>query len=55
MFYFQAERFSIYVTYCKNKPDSNQMLVDHAGTFFEVSLKLTCILYNDYIITHLNI
>ncbi|KAL4217263.1 hypothetical protein ACF0H5_023714 [Mactra antiquata] len=30
-----AERFSIYVTYCKNKPDSNQMLVDHAGTFFE--------------------
>ncbi|KAK3594846.1 hypothetical protein CHS0354_005769 [Potamilus streckersoni] len=30
-----AEKFSIYVTYCKNKPDSNQMLVDHAGTFFE--------------------
>lgn len=33
--FFQAEKFSIYVTYCKNKPDSNQMLVDNAGTFFE--------------------
>ncbi|XP_021366305.1 triple functional domain protein-like isoform X1 [Mizuhopecten yessoensis] len=30
-----AAKFSIYVTYCKNKPDSNQLLVEHAGTFFE--------------------
>ncbi|XP_064646133.1 triple functional domain protein-like isoform X3 [Lineus longissimus] len=30
-----AERFSIYVTYCKNKPDSNQVLVNIAGNFFE--------------------
>lgn len=30
-----AEKFSIYVTYCKNKPDSSQLLVEHAGTFFE--------------------
>ena len=34
---FQAERFSIYVTYCKNKPDSNHILVNHAGNFFDVS------------------
>ncbi|KAL5006006.1 hypothetical protein ScPMuIL_017164 [Solemya velum] len=30
-----ASKFSIYVTYCKNKPDSNQLLVDQAGPFFE--------------------
>ncbi|XP_048253877.1 triple functional domain protein-like isoform X2 [Haliotis rufescens] len=30
-----AEKFSIYVTYCKNKPDSNALLVDQAGNFFE--------------------
>ncbi|XP_025096323.1 triple functional domain protein-like isoform X1 [Pomacea canaliculata] len=30
-----AEKFSIYVTYCKNKPDSNALLVDQAGSFFE--------------------
>ena len=33
----QAERFSIYVTYCKNKPDSNQLVVTHGGPFFDVS------------------
>ncbi len=32
-----AERFSIYVTYCKNKPDSNQILVQYGGQFFDVS------------------
>ena len=32
-----ADKFSIYVKYCKNKPDSNQLLVQHAGTFFDVS------------------
>ncbi|XP_074654482.1 kalirin-like isoform X2 [Tubulanus polymorphus] len=30
-----AEHFSIYVQYCKNKPDSNQVLVQNAGTFFD--------------------
>ena len=34
---FQAEKFGIYVTYCKNKSDSNQLLVQHGGSFFEVS------------------
>ncbi|XP_052080801.1 triple functional domain protein-like isoform X2 [Mytilus californianus] len=30
-----ASKFSIYVTYCRNKPDSNQTLVEHAGSYFE--------------------
>lgn len=34
--FLQAEKFSIYVKYCKNKPDSNALLVDQAGSFFEV-------------------
>jgi len=34
--FVQAEKFSIYVKYCKNKPDSNQLLVQQGGTFFEV-------------------
>lgn len=25
----------MYVTYCKNKPESNQLLVMHGGTWFE--------------------
>lgn len=37
VFVLQAEKFSMYVTYCKNKPDSNQLLVEAAGSFFEVS------------------
>lgn len=32
---FQAQKFDIYVKYCKNKPESNTLLVQHAGTFFE--------------------
>lgn len=36
-FCLQAEKFSIYVTYCRNKPDSNQLLVENAGSFFEVT------------------
>ena len=35
--FVQAEKFSIYVKYCKNKPDSNQLLVQQGGTFFDVS------------------
>ncbi|KAJ8019897.1 Triple functional domain protein [Holothuria leucospilota] len=30
-----ADKFESYVSYCKNKPDSNTLLVEHAGTFFE--------------------
>ncbi|XP_030643161.1 kalirin isoform X2 [Chanos chanos] len=29
-----ADKFNIYVTYCKNKPDSNQLILEHAGSFF---------------------
>ncbi|ESO07374.1 hypothetical protein HELRODRAFT_191159 [Helobdella robusta] len=29
------KKFSAYVRYCKNKPDSNQILVQHGGTFFD--------------------
>ncbi|XP_043930856.1 kalirin isoform X2 [Protopterus annectens] len=30
-----ADKFHMYVTYCKNKPDSNQLILEHAGTFFD--------------------
>lgn len=30
-----AQKFDMYVFYCKNKPDSNSLLVQHAGSFFE--------------------
>nr|XP_012140243.1 PREDICTED: triple functional domain protein isoform X5 [Megachile rotundata] len=30
-----APKFDMYVTYCKNKPESNQLLVTHGGTWFE--------------------
>ena len=35
--FFQADKFHIYVDYCKNKPDSSQLILEHAGTFFDVS------------------
>lgn len=35
--FFQADKFHIYVNYCKNKPDSSQLILEHAGTFFDVS------------------
>ncbi|KAI4579141.1 hypothetical protein MJT46_000509, partial [Ovis ammon polii x Ovis aries] len=31
----EADKFQMYVTYCKNKPDSNQLILEHAGTFFD--------------------
>lgn len=34
-FFFQAPKFDMYVTYCKNKPESNQLLVMHGGMWFE--------------------
>ncbi|XP_067937757.1 triple functional domain protein-like isoform X2 [Watersipora subatra] len=30
-----AEKFSMYVTYCKNKTESSKMLVDHGKDYFE--------------------
>ncbi|XP_030830052.1 kalirin [Strongylocentrotus purpuratus] len=30
-----ADKFQMYVTYCKNKPDSNALLVEHGGAFFD--------------------
>nr|XP_028599449.1 kalirin isoform X12 [Podarcis muralis] len=30
-----ADKFQMYVTYCKNKPDSSQLILEHAGTFFD--------------------
>nr|CAD7400280.1 unnamed protein product [Timema cristinae] len=30
-----AQKFDMYVKYCKNKPESNSMLVQHGGSFFE--------------------
>ncbi|XP_032800941.2 triple functional domain protein isoform X3 [Petromyzon marinus] len=30
-----ADKFQMYVSYCKNKPDSTQLIMDHAGTFFD--------------------
>lgn len=30
-----ARSFDIYVEYCKNKPESNTILVQHGGSFFE--------------------
>ncbi|XP_029461100.1 kalirin isoform X1 [Rhinatrema bivittatum] len=30
-----ADKFQMYVTYCKNKPDSSQLILEQAGTFFD--------------------
>ncbi|CAM9324578.1 unnamed protein product [Lampetra fluviatilis] len=30
-----ADRFQMYVAYCKNKPDSSQLILEHGGTFFD--------------------
>jgi len=32
-----SEKFSMYVTYCKNKTESTTLLVNYAGDYFEVS------------------
>ena len=33
----KAEEFKMYVFYCKNKTLSNNLLIEHGGTFFSVS------------------
>ncbi|XP_018428257.1 PREDICTED: kalirin-like [Nanorana parkeri] len=30
-----ADKFHMYVTYCKNKPDSSQLILEHAASFFD--------------------
>lgn len=37
MFFFKlrAPKFDMYVHYCKNKPESNTLLVQHGGTYFD--------------------
>lgn len=35
---FQADKFQMYVNYCKNKPDSTQLILEHAGNYFDVSI-----------------
>ncbi|KAM4697403.1 kalirin isoform 2-T2 [Rhinophrynus dorsalis] len=30
-----ADKFQMYVAYCKNKPDSSQLILEHAGSFFD--------------------
>ncbi|XP_015214256.1 kalirin isoform X3 [Lepisosteus oculatus] len=30
-----ADKFHMYVTYCKNKPDSSQLILEHACSFFD--------------------
>uniref|UniRef100_A0A8C7GVX6 non-specific serine/threonine protein kinase n=1 Tax=Oncorhynchus kisutch TaxID=8019 RepID=A0A8C7GVX6_ONCKI len=30
-----ADKFHMYVNYCKNKPDSSQLILEHAGCFFD--------------------
>lgn len=34
--YAQADKFQMYVSYCKNKPDSTQLILEHAGAYFDV-------------------
>uniref|UniRef100_A0A8C9U3R6 non-specific serine/threonine protein kinase n=1 Tax=Scleropages formosus TaxID=113540 RepID=A0A8C9U3R6_SCLFO len=30
-----ADKFQMYVNYCKNKPDSTQLILEHAGAYFD--------------------
>lgn len=39
-FFTQADKFQMYVSYCKNKPDSTQLILEHAGAYFDVSSSL---------------
>ncbi len=32
----------MYVNYCKNKPDSTQLILEHAGNYFDVSMTCGC-------------
>jgi triple functional domain protein len=41
-----ASSFDIYVEYCKNKPESNTILVQYSGTFFEEVQRKHCVLHS---------
>ena len=65
----KAEEFKMYVFYCKNKTLSNDLLIEHGGTFFSVSYcvifgaisvlakvgrkKLLCFNFNFYVESYL--
>lgn len=36
LIFLQADKFQMYVNYCKNKPDSTQLILEHAGGYFDV-------------------
>ena len=40
-----ASSFDIYVEYCKNKPESNTILVQYSGSFFEEIQRKYCVLH----------
>lgn len=42
----------MYVTYCKNKPDSTQLILEHAGSYFDVSNRLlkSCEVSKSYLV-----
>lgn len=40
----QADKFQMYVNYCKNKPDSTQLILEHAGPYFDVSYYQYCMM-----------
>lgn len=37
----QADKFHMYVTYCRNKPDSSLLIQQHGAGFFEVKASLS--------------
>lgn len=39
----------MYVSYCKNKPDSTQLILEHAGAYFDVSYN-PVYLYQSYLV-----
>lgn len=39
----QADKFQMYVNYCKNKPDSTQLILEHAGPYFDVRNHKPCL------------
>ncbi|XP_022244114.1 triple functional domain protein-like isoform X1 [Limulus polyphemus] len=47
-----AQKFEVYVKYCKNKPESNSLLVHNAGNFFEEIQHHHCVPHRiaDYLI-----
>lgn len=43
-FVCQADKFHMYVTYCRNKPDSSLLIQQHGVGFFEVTVKKRLVL-----------